>query len=226
MTPEEIPAWEPFLKRIQLFAGLSGPDLARIAARLQTLSLPKNSLLFSQGDESDSLYIVVSGQVRIINTSKGEETVAAILGRGEMLGEGGVLTGEPRTTTVRLATTCEFLKLPRQDCEEVLHETPAILLPLSRLVTMRLIESNRPQKKPQTANELVALNAALNRPDRLLLAVHMGLELMEQTRRRVLLVDMNPDAGAIARALGLKPVLATETSIREINLRDPGQIRT
>ncbi len=226
MTPEEIPAWEPFLKRIQLFAGLSGPDLARIAARLQTLSLPKNSLLFSQGDESDSLYIVVSGQVRIINTSKGEETVAAILGRGEMLGEGGVLTGEPRTTTVRLATTCEFLKLPRKDFEEVLRENPAILLHLSRLVTMRLIESNRPQKKPQTANELVALNAALNRPDRLLLAVHMGLELMEQTRRRVLLVDMNPDAGAIARALGLKPVLATETSIREINLRDPGQIRT
>ncbi|MBI3551998.1 MAG: cyclic nucleotide-binding domain-containing protein [Elusimicrobia bacterium] len=226
MTPEEIPAWEPFLKRIPLFAGLSGQDLARIAARLQTLSLPKNSLLFSQGDESDALYIVVSGQVRIINTAKGGETVAAILGRGEMLGEGGVLTGEPRTVTVRLATTCEFLKLPRKDFEEVLRENPAILLHLSRLVTKRLVETNRPQIKTASANQLMVLNAALSRQERLLLTVHLGLELMEQTRRRVLLVDMTPDAGSVARAVGLKPVLADEKAIREINLRDPGQIRT
>jgi NTE family protein len=226
MTPEEIPAWEPFLKRIPLFAGLSATDLARIAARLQTLSLPKNALLFSQGDESDALYIVVSGQVRILNLLKGVETVAAILGRGEMLGEGGVLTGEPRTVTVRLATTCEFLKLPRKDFEEVLRDNPSILLHLSRLVTMRLIESNRPQKKPAQGTQLMAFNAALPRAERLLLTVQLGLALMEQTRRRVLLVDMGPDAGAAARCLGLKPVLATETLIREINLRDPGQIRT
>lgn len=226
MTPEEIPVWEPFLLRIPLFSGLSASDLARIAVRLQTLSLPKGATLFSQGDESDALYIVVSGQVRIMTLVKGVESVAAFLGRGEMLGEGGVLTGEPRTTTVRLATTCEFLKLPKKDFEEVLRENPAILLHLSRLVTMRLIESNRPKKEPAPANQLIALNSALPRPERLLMTAHLALGLMEQTKRRVLLVDMNPDAGAMARSLGLKPVLADEAHIRDINLRDPGQIRT
>lgn len=226
MTPEEIAAWEPFLKRISLFSGLSGEDLFRIARRIQTLSLPKGSTLFSQGDESDALYIITSGQVSTIYTVKGIEKVTAFLGRGEMLGEGGILTGEPRTTTARLTTTCEFLKLLRKDFEEVLRDNPTILLHLSRILTARLVESDRPIRKNADSAQLLALNAALSRPDRLLLTVHLALQLLEQTRRRVLLVDMNPDAGIAARALGLKPTLVTEQVLREINLRDPGRLRT
>lgn len=227
MIPEEIPVWEAFLKRIPLFAGLSGPDIARIAARMQALPLPKGSILFSQGDEPDALYIITSGQVRVVNPVRGLETVVAFLGRGEMLGEGGLLTGEPRTVTVTLTTTCEFLKLNRKDFEEILRVTPSILLHLSRILTKRLVETNRPvQRRAAERSQLIALNAALPRPDRILLTLHLALELMEQTRRRVILVDMSPDSGAVARALGLKPILATEESIRSMDLRDPDRIRS
>src|SRR3989338_6789778 len=147
MTPEEIAAWEPFLKRISLFSGLSGEDIFRIARRLQSLSLPKGSTLFSQGDESDALYIITSGQVSLVHAAKGLEKVTAFLGRGEMLGEGGILTGEPRTTTVRLNTTCEFLKLLRKDFEEILRDNSTILLHLSRILTARLVENDRPARK-------------------------------------------------------------------------------
>jgi CRP-like cAMP-binding protein len=167
MTPEEIVAWEPFLKRIPLFSGLSTEDVTRIGKRLQPLSLPRGSTLFSQGDDSDALYIVTSGQVRVLQVLRGVETVVAFLGRGEVLGEGGILTGETRPVTIKLATTCEFLKLPRKDFEEVLRETPSILLHLSRLLTMRLVESNRPSpKRGYDSAQLLALSLALPRPDR------------------------------------------------------------
>lgn len=227
MTPEETAAWESFLRRIPLFAGLSAEDTGRVAARMQALSLPKGATLFHQGDESDALYIITSGQVRVVRDVKGVETVEALLGRGETLGEGSVLTGEPRTVTIRLATTCEFLKLARKDFEEVLRETPSILLHLSRIVTRRLIDTDRPaQRRELEGAQLFALNCALPRADRMLLTAHLSLQLLEQTRRRVLLVDMNPDAGAVARVLGLKPVVAGEEAVREINLRDPVRIRT
>ncbi len=226
MTPEEFPAWEPFLKRISLFAGLSTDDMARVAARMQILSMPKGATLFQQGAESDALYVITSGQVRVVREVKGMEVVDAFLGRGDTLGEGGVLTGEPRTTTIRLATTCEFLKLLKKDFEEILRETPSILLHLSRIVMMRLIETNRPGQKRKEVNQLFALNTALPRPDRILLTAQLGLQLLEQTRRRVLVVEMTPDAGGVARALGLKPSLVTEQSLREINLRDPVRVRT
>ncbi len=227
MTPEEVSAWEPFLKRIPLFSGLSSDALLRVGERLQPLSLPRGSTLFSQGDEPDAVYLVTSGQVRVLQSAHGVETVIAFLGRGETLGEAGVLTGEPRTTTVKLATTCEFLKLPRKDFEDLLRETPSMLLHLSRLLTMRLIETNRPkQRRGLETTQLIALGLALPRPDRLLVTLHLGLELMEQTRRRVLVVDLNPEAGGVARALGLKPSIITEQDVRELNLREPSRLRT
>jgi NTE family protein len=227
VNAEEIAAWEPFLKRIQLFAGLSSEDLKRIALRLQPLSLPRGSTLFSQGDESDALYVITSGQVRALQTLRGVETVTAFLGRGEMLGEAGVLTSEPRTATVKLATTCEFLKLPKKEFEDVLRETPSILLHLSRLLTMRLVENNRPTPKRRLDGaQMIALTLALPRPDRLLTTLHLSLQMIEQTRRRVLLVDLHPETGGVARALGLKPAIVTEQAIREINLREPDRLRT
>lgn len=226
MTPEEVSAWEPFLKRLPLFAGLSSDDMARIAGRMQSLSLPKGSTLYSQGDEPDALYIITSGQVRVVQLVKGLETVAAFLGPGETIGEGGLLTGEPRSVTMKLNTTCEFLKLPRKDFDEILRETPSILLHLSRILTKRLVATNRPAaQRPAQASQLIVLNSALGRQDRLLLSLHLGLELMEQTRRRVLLVDMNPDSGALARSLGMKPQIVGEEMIREVNLREPGMVR-
>ena len=112
MTPEEMASWEVFLASVPLFAGLSKDDLHKIAQRIQILSLPKGATLFRQGDEPNDLYIITSGLVRVVHQRKGEEIVDAFLGRGETLGEGVVLTGERRTATVQLVSTCEFLIFP------------------------------------------------------------------------------------------------------------------
>ena len=226
MTPEEILSWEPFLKRIPLLAGLSSSEISRVASRMQLLSLPKGSTLYSQGDEGDALYIIASGQARKIAHDQGGETVIGFLGRGDTLGEIGLLTGERRTSTARLDTTCEFLKLLRKDFEEVLRENPSILLHLSRTISRRLVENAKAPQKVRTGGpQMIVLNAALSRGERLLFALHLSLRLMEQTRRRTLLVDMGPDAGAVVQALGLKPAIITEALLREVNLRDPAGIR-
>ena len=91
---------------------------------------------------------------------------------------------------------------------------------------MRLVETNRPGQRKTEGAQLIALSAALARPDRLLLTLHLALQLMEQTRKRVLLVDLNPEAGGVARCLGLKPEVVSEQAIREVNLRDPGRLRS
>ena len=225
MNPEEIPNWEPFLKRVPLFSGLSSEELGRVASKMQLLSLPKGAVLFSQGDEGDAFYIITSGQVRLVQTRRGQESVTALLGRGDAVGELGLLTGEARTVTVKLDTTCEFLKLIRKDFEEILRQNPSILLHLSRMISRRLVDTNAAVPAAEgAAPQLITLNAAAPRPDAQLLALHLGLQLLEQTRRRTLIVDMGPEPGAIARALGLKPQLATETAIRALDMNDRGAL--
>ncbi|MFA6002864.1 MAG: patatin-like phospholipase family protein [Elusimicrobiota bacterium] len=220
MTPEEFSAWEPFLKTVPLFAGLASQDLAHVAERMQALSLPKGSRLYSQGDEPDAFYIITSGQVRVVRKVDGSETVDDFLGRGETLGEGGLMTGEPRHNTVRLDSTCEFLKLLRKDFEEVLRENPSILMHISRILARRIVRAQNPT--PGAGAQILALNAALSSPDRQLLSIHLALQLVSQTRRKVLLLDLRPEPGNLARFLGLQaPDAPADTGYP----RDPSWVR-
>src|SRR3989338_3727084 len=171
MKPEEIQSWESFLKRTPLFAGLSGEDIGKLASRLQLLSLPKGATIFKQGDVSDALYLIVSGHARRYRAVEGRETLVAYLGRGDVVGETGMLTGGPRSATIRVDATSELLKLNRKDFEDVLREHPTILLHLSRTLANRLIEGGQSSPRPSTEHaRLVALDCALPRRDRALIA--------------------------------------------------------
>jgi len=225
LKPEEIQTWESFLKRTPLFAGLSVEDLGKLAARLQLLSLPKGATIFKQGDESDALYLIVSGHARRYRSVEGHETLVAYLGRGDVIGETGMLTGGPRSATVRVDATSELLKLPRKDFEECLRAHPPILLHLSRTLASRLIEGGQAAAKPSAEQaRLVAFDCALPRRDRALIAWRLAAELAAQTRKKVLVVDLAPEPGDIARAAGLKPAPAAEAALRAANLRDPSAL--
>ncbi len=225
MKPEEIKTWESFLKRTPLFSGLSIEDLGKLAARLQLLSLPKGATLFRQGDESDALYLIVSGHARRYRGKDGQETLVAYLGRGDVVGETGMLTSAPRSSTVRVDATSTLLKLPRKDFENVLRVHPTILLHLSRTLANRLIEGGQAALRPSSEQDrLVALDCALPRSDRALIAWRLGSELSAQTRKRVLIVDLVPETGDIARAAGIKPKPLSETELLNTNLRDPAAL--
>ena len=225
MKPEEIQTWESFLKRTPLFSGLSIEDLSKLAARLQLLSLPKGATIFKQGDASDALYLIISGHARRYRAVDGQETLVAYLGRGDVIGETGMLTGGPRSATVRVDATSELLKLPRKDFEDCLREHPTILLHLSRTLAGRLIEGSQASTRPFSEQaRLVALDCALPRLDRALIAWRLGAELAAQTKKQVLIVDLSPEPGDIARAAGLKAARASETELRGANLRDPAAL--
>ena len=230
MRPEEIPEWIPFLKRSILFRDLVAEDLEKLALRLQPLSLPKGATLYSRGEPGNSFYLIASGQVRLLAERGGREVVTAFLGRGDSLGEISLLTGEPRAVTVRLDTSSEFLVLSKKDFEEVVRETPSILVQLSRMIAQRMLTAQNGAPQPVEGQavdrqELVMIVNALEAPARALLTMHLALAVVEQTRRRVLLVDMSPETGAVAKAMGLKPVLTSEAMLREQDLRDPAVLR-
>lgn len=224
MTPEEISVWEPFLKRTLVFGELTPEDLGKIAQRLKPLSQPKGSVLFKQGDKGDTFYLITSGQVRVLMQSGLQERVIAYLSRGDSVGETSLLTGQPHSATVRLDTTAEFLTLAQKDFEEVIRDNPGILLHISRVLSHRLLAASRAREKEEeksSGHRLFAVVCALEPEDRLLFCSQLAISLVEQTRKKVLLVDLTEPAGRIAEILGLKCVPTTEQMLREQDLRDP-----
>jgi CRP/FNR family transcriptional regulator, cyclic AMP receptor protein len=103
------------LKNIPLFQGVQENDLRALAERAVTRSYPKQAIIVNEGDESDSLYVILSGRVKIyLSDETGKELILAIKGAGQYFGE-MVLDEQPRSASVMTLEPAQFAILSRAD---------------------------------------------------------------------------------------------------------------
>jgi NTE family protein len=114
----ENPAFDPTrlllaLRRSDLFASLSADAMTALQAQLTPVTLMSGEVLFKEGEPSDSLYIVVSGRLRVVSraTDDQSERLVADLGHGEIVGEMGLVCDEPRSATVVAIRDTNLAKL-------------------------------------------------------------------------------------------------------------------
>jgi NTE family protein len=218
--------WIPLLKKVFFFTSFSEEELGGILNLMQVVSLPKGAVLFRQGDPGDALYIIHSGRVRLMVTEHGQEHAAAYLGRGESLGEMTLLTGEPRPNTAVVDATAELLMLYRKDFEPLLKTMPSMAVHISRILSHRLVESSRPAPSGEFKPRIVPLITQLPLDEAVVFTVNLAVSLVEQTRRKVLVLDiMDHDQGVYAKALGLHPVRVGESNLRQEDLQSPAVVQ-
>ncbi len=99
------------------FSLLSRPEQERLAARMTECFLRTGDTLFERGDPGDAFYVVASGRARVIHgqDAAGREISLSVLKRGDHFGDIALLTGAPRTATVRAAEDLVLLRLDRAD---------------------------------------------------------------------------------------------------------------
>lgn len=103
------------LKRITFLANLSDDKLEALAAKARAVKFPKHSIIISEGDETRSLYIIVSGKVRIFSSDdKNKEVTLLIQEAGSHFGELALLSDEPRSASVQTLepTSCAMISKP------------------------------------------------------------------------------------------------------------------
>jgi CRP/FNR family cyclic AMP-dependent transcriptional regulator len=103
------------LRNIPLFEGVPEPELRALAGRTVTRSYPKQAILVTEGDESDSLYLILAGRVKVyLSDEHGKELILAIKGPGQYFGE-MVLDSQPRSASVMTLEPAQFAVLSRED---------------------------------------------------------------------------------------------------------------
>jgi len=118
------------LKNIPLFEGVPDADLRALAERTVTRSYPKQAIIVTEGDESDSLYLILGGRVKIyLADEHGKELILAIKGPGQYFGE-MVLDDQPRAASVMTLDPSQFAILSRADFKSFLLGHPAVALQL------------------------------------------------------------------------------------------------
>jgi CRP-like cAMP-binding protein len=97
-----------------LFNGLDREELRRLAGIAREVTLAAGAVLFEQGDESDGLYVVTSGIIRIYLTAEdGREATVSLSEEGEVIGEMALLDGLPRSAGGAALTAAKLIFIPR-----------------------------------------------------------------------------------------------------------------
>src|SRR5215831_5288627 len=105
-------------------------DLQDFAKHAVTRTFPKNTIVVTEGDKTDSLFIIVSGKVKIyVSDDNGKEIVLSESGPGEYFGE-MVLDEGPRSASVMTLEPTRFLVVPKADFEEFVKKSPEFALHL------------------------------------------------------------------------------------------------
>ena len=89
------------LKKIPLLSRLPDEALNALAAKAKSVKFPKQAIIMTEGDETSSLYIILSGKVRVFSSDeKSKEVTLLIQESGSYFGELALLGDEPRSASV------------------------------------------------------------------------------------------------------------------------------
>jgi CRP-like cAMP-binding protein len=145
-----------FIRAVPIFQELRDDFLVRLASVMEELSFPAEHTIFTQGQEGRSLYIVISGVVRV---HIGDRDLAK-LKQGDVVGEMSLFDSEPRSASVTTLEPCECLMLTQLQLYDAIDETPGIAINIIRLLSRRIRELNNKVNAYEAKNLVSDLSRA------------------------------------------------------------------
>ena len=116
------------LKSIPVLEGLQEAEMSELLERAVVRNVPKNAIVVNEGDRTDSLYVILSGKVKVyLGDASGKELILDIKGPGSYFGE-MVLDEGPRSASVMTMEPSQFAVISGTDFKSFLLKHPKIAL--------------------------------------------------------------------------------------------------
>ncbi|MBC6441003.1 MAG: Crp/Fnr family transcriptional regulator [Rhodospirillales bacterium] len=126
------------LRKIPLFAKIEPSKLKLLAFTAERLTFGQGDVLFRQGDEGDSAYIIIDGEADVlVATDTGQVTVAT-LKTNDFLGETAILCDVPRTATVQAKTDLVTLMISKDLFFQLVSQFPSMSIEIMRELARRV----------------------------------------------------------------------------------------
>ena len=202
------------LQHNKIFHGVPSEDLERLTPVFHRRYYPRGARICNEGEISTHFYIILSGQVRVLKKNEQDEEVElAILDREEFFGDIPLLPGEPRLTSIEVLIDAEVFEAERSDLEAVIRKNRTILYNLGKLLSQKLhANQNAPRKKRRVPYPIIAVYGAEEHIGKSLVVMNLGVSLIQQTKCRVVAVDMGMKRHGLAAMLKIDPVRHLNTS--------------
>lgn len=124
------------LSRSPLFNALPPEHIHSLIPLIHHQAYPEGRTIMRQGEAGDRLHIIDSGNVAIIDEASGKQV--AVLGPDDVVGEMALLTGEPRSATVKAGSEVVVWTIQKAHFDKLVQEIPAFVKAIGELMTSRI----------------------------------------------------------------------------------------
>jgi len=135
------------LRRIKILADLNDAQLAHLAEYLELQEVSQWSVLFTQGEHSDAMFLVLAGELRARTMVNGRETILATFGPGDFFGDLALFDHGPRSADVVANQDSTLLKISSIAFQRLTREAPALATPFlqatARTLSARIRADNQ-----------------------------------------------------------------------------------
>ena len=145
------------LRGVGIFASFSEAELRALAERLVYAPFARGDVITRQGMVAHWLYILVAGEAEVWLEQQGGRRLLTTLPAGNVFGEMGMLTGEPRRATVTAKSDVECYRLDKAGFEEVIRSRPAIVEEMAAILTERNMQLATAQEALVRSEKLASM---------------------------------------------------------------------
>jgi len=141
------------LRGERLFDCLSEDQLNQMVNQARLKLFGRGEPVIEEGAAGDSMFVMLRGAANVFVSKNGSKIQVATLGAGDCFGEMSLLTGEPRSATVRADGDCYVMEIGKPVMAEVLSSAPSCMEQLSQLLAQRKLETEGILKEATNSGE-------------------------------------------------------------------------
>ena len=137
---------QALLKNTPIFGALSEATTDFVLQRANEVARPRGQYFFHEADPADCMYLLKSGQLRIVKSRDGRDYILALLKPGDCFGEMALIDYHDRSASAVAATDCQALQINIDVLQELydsnLEQFALLQMNLGREVSRRLREAD------------------------------------------------------------------------------------
>lgn len=127
------------LKQIPFFSHLPDETLSALAQKAKAIKFPKHATIITEGDTTNSLFVILSGKIRVFTSyEEGKEVTLLVQQEGSYFGELALLTDEPRSATVETLEKTVCGMISKSDFIQWLNANPQVAISLLGVLSEKI----------------------------------------------------------------------------------------